>query len=533
MKGRFSFSNQILVIMALVLLFSTFLYSKGKKDFVLPPLDSKKTFIIGYLEGEDTPLLDPFVANDELSLLILEGLYEGLYRIDGKTGDPILAIAQKVDVSNDGLIWTFTLHNDALFSNYDPITAKTFIKSWLHLLESANQKTEKSYLVSLFDVVEGAKEYRQGTEKKDSIGIYEKSEYQIEIHLNNKAPYLPALLANVTFAAIHPDSFKNGIHPLITSGAYSLKEIDEEHVILEKNRYYRDAQLVKSDYIEILIKDEKGAIESYLDKSAQWILAYVPIQLLRNKEDLHLQQTYSTGFFYFSAKEGPYSDSRVRKAISLITPWDEIRANSGQPFPSKTLIPLTTSHTVEKTYIEGESEREALSLLSEAGYESFSSLPPLNIAVHRGAPIQETASQLAIIWATNLEIPIIVDTVPLSLYSRYPRENPYDLSYITWAGDFKDPFAFLPLFSSASTYNIANYSNVMYDNLLEKALKSNNEIERNGYIETAQDILLEDAIIFPIHSGFSLHVIDTSSVRGWYDNSINIHPLRDLERINL
>lgn len=518
------------ILCVLILPFSLSpLISKGNLEEPLSVLDKENIFTIVYPQGDDSPLLDPFVANDELSLLILEGIYEGLFRVDNETGEAVKAIAEKVDMSSDGLIWTFYIKKSAKFSNGDSIKAKHFLISWLHLLESASPIAQKSYLVSLFDVVKGAKDYRLGNGKKEDVGIYEKSEYVVEVQLNNRAPYLPSLLTNVVFAAIHPDSFKNGKQSLTTSGAYTLQESSQNKILLAKNRYYHDSSSVKSDYIQILIKDELGAIESYLNKEAQWLLSYVPPQLLREKKDLHISQTYATGFFYFSAKSGPYSDSRVRKAISLITPWDEIRANSGQLFPSNTLIPMTTWADKKNS---NDTTIQALSFLKEAGYSSFSSLPPLSMAIHRGAPIQETASHLATFWANTLLIPVIVDTVPLSLYTRYPRENPYDVSYITWVADFNDPFAFLPLFSSSSSYNIANYSNIEYDYLLEEALKSSDEVERKLYIEQAQNILLEDAIIFPIHSGFSLHIIDSSQVRGWYDNSINIHPLRSLERIN-
>jgi len=244
-----------------------------------------------------------------------------------------------------------------------------------------------------------------------------------------------------------------------------------------------------------------------------------------------LSKIYATGFFYFSAKDGPYSDARVRKAISLITPWDEIRDNSGQLFPTHTLIPTSHQRIETPDKVTPLTQEEAKKLLNMAGFSSFSDLPPLSMAIHRGAPIQETALNLALSWSNSLKIPVIVDTVPLSLYTRYPRENPYDVSYITWVADFNDPFAFLPLFSSSSSYNIANYSNNEYDNLLESAVRSSNEEERKKAIESAEEMLLEEAIIFPIHSGFSLHIVDSSRVKGWHDNTINIHPLRSLELI--
>lgn len=531
MRKQFHFFTVITSLLFILCFSPTQIISKGAREDQSVSLHENKRLVIVYPQGEDTLLLDPYVASDELSLLILEGLYEGLYRVEHETGNAIPAIAKKVVVSNDGLKWTFHLDSSATFSNEDAITAKVFVDSWLHLLESSSPQAQKSYLVSLFDVIKGAKEYRLGNGNKKDVGIYETSKYTLEILLNNKAPYLPSLLTNVTFAAIHPDSYKQKKHTFISSGAYTLKEMHDDNIILEKNPKYREASFVKNDYVEILIRNDQQAIEAYLNKEAHWLFSYVPPQFLRTRKDLHLSKIYATGFFYFSASTGPYSDSRVRKAISLITPWDDIRNNSGQLFVTNTLIPTSESITGKRDYIISYAQDEAKRLLNMAGYNSFSELPPLHMAIHRGAPIQETAMNLAQSWSNSLKIPVIVDTVPLSLYTRYPRENPYDVSYITWVADFKDPFAFLPLFSSSSSYNIANYSNATYDDLLEKAVKSSNEEERKNAIEEAQKMLLEEAIIFPIHSGFSLHIIDSTRVKGWYDNSINIHPLRSLEVI--
>ena len=521
----------VATLLMMVFFSSSLLYSKGISEEEIYILDRDKTFVIVYPKGEDEPLIDPFVASDELSLLILEGLFEGLYRVEHETGNAVQAIAEHVEVSEDGLTWTFDIYNDATFSNGDPITAKVFVDSWLHLLESSSPRAQKSYLVSLFDVIKGAKEYRTGDGKRSDVGIHEKSKFTLEVLLNNKAPYLSSLLTNVTFAAIHPDTYKQRNQNLIFSGAYTLSNLSKEEILLEKNTNYREASSVNNDYVEILIRDDLEAIESYLNKEAHWLLSYVPPQLLRTRSDLHLSKIYATGFFYFSAKDGPYSDARVRKAISLITPWDEIRNNSGQLFPSATLIPSSGSILKKTKVVTTDSQEEAKRLLNLAGFSSFNDLPPLNMAIHRGAPIQETAMSLALSWSNTLTIPVIVDTVPLSLYTRYPRENPYDVSYITWVADFNDPFAFLPLFGSSSSYNIANYSNKEYDTLLEKAVNSNNEEERKIAIEAAEATLLEEAIIFPIHSGFSIHIVDSEVVKGWYDNTINIHPLRSLELI--
>ena len=513
--------RRILPIMLLLFVFLVPLTSKGKSESIEIP----HKFSIIYPEGEDEILLDPFSAADEMSLMVLEGLYEGLFRFDEETGNPVNGYAREVTVSDDALTYTFTLREGSTFSNQDPITSQTFVDSWLHLLEVSGPGSQKSSLVSLFDVVSGARNYRLYGTNRERVGITASSPYELTITLDSPAPYLTNLLATTPFSAVHLDQF-NGSGQIISSGAFTLVSSSQESVLLRKNDHYYDKDEVGTEYIEILRLSQEESVQSYNERGGEWYNVYIPLDQLRNRDDLSIDPIYSTGFYYFSRDEGPYSDPKVRKALSMITPWNTLRETSGQPFPSSSLIPFSRHGGEEE---QGTIE-DATSLIREAGYE-IASLPPLTIAIHRGSTLAESARLIAEHYSEVLGITVIIDTVPLSLYTRYPNANPYDLSYITWVADFHDPIVFLNLFYSKSAYNIANYRSNAYDELLEGALFADDPVEREVFLDAAHRFILSDAVAFPLYTGFSLNVVDSERVRGWYPNDLNIHPLRALREI--
>ncbi len=517
--------RRVLSLLGLTLLVLP-LFAGGVKEPVLPQIitDPDTTFSIVYPESKDDLLLDPFSATDEISLMVLEGLYEGLFRFDEETGNPVPAYVEAMNIGEDGLTYSFTLEKGVVFSNGDPITAQTFVDSWTHLLEESGIGSQKSSLVSLFDVVKGARTYRLNGTGKGALGFTATSDTDLIITLDSPAPYLPSLLATIPFSAVHPSAYTpQGERGIVSSGAFTLLSNTPEQTILKRNREYHDADEVMSEFISFMRLNEEESIEAYTAEDAQWFNAYIPVGTLRSMKDLHIDPIYSTGFYYFSGSSGPYAHSLVRKALSLITPWDTIRETGGQVFPSSSLIPFSRHGGSE----ESGSIEEAISLIKEAGYAP-EELPPFTIAIHRGSNLAESAELIARTYSEALGITVIIDTVPLSLYTRYPAANPYDLSYITWVADFHDPMAFLTLFYGKSSYNIANYRNDEYDALIEGALFTGGESERDFYLDAAHRFLLADSVAFPLYTGFSLNVVDSEKVIGWYENDLNIHPLRSL-----
>lgn len=504
-------------------------YGAGARELESPPirdsLDLNKTFTIALLESPEELHLDPFEATDATSLLILNGLFEGLYTHDPQTGEPVAALTERTQVSEDGLRWVFTIREDARFSNGEPITAHIFVDSWRHLLQQAREGEASGYLSSLMENIVGVREFREGKASADAVGVVALDDQRLSITLKNRTPYLPALLCMPALSAVHPTVREDTSTKFVTSGPYQISKRTDDQIILEKQPWYYDYDAVVSDFIQISYLSEKALIDAYQDRKVHWTPSYIPLDSLHNKEDLHIYPEFSTSFYYFSASDGPYADPKVRKALGLLIPWDELREASGQVFPTAHLIPNYQRSFTSHEHDQQQALQESYTLLSEAGYPYGSGLPPLSLAIHRGSQVQHLSERIADMLSRSLGITVIVDTVPLSMYTRYPHLSPYDAAFMTWIGDFLDPIAFLHLFSSTG-YNVTNTQDKTFDELLRKTMESPEERER--YITEAEQHLLSSYSVFPMYHGITTHVILSDTVIGWYDNVLNIHPLKHL-----
>src|SRR5665648_1155017 len=71
--------------------------------------------------ASEPPSLDPNLATDTTSSLVINNIFEGLVRLDAN-GDAVPGVAESWEESEDGLTYTFTLRGDATWTNGDPVT---------------------------------------------------------------------------------------------------------------------------------------------------------------------------------------------------------------------------------------------------------------------------------------------------------------------------------------------------------------------------------------------------------------------------
>ena len=101
-----------------------------------------------------------------------------------------------------------------------------------------------------------------------------------------------------------------------------------------------------------------------------------------------------------------------------------------------------------------------------------------------------------------------------------------DLFAYSWIGDFADPLAFLELFRSDSSLNVANYNSTEFDELLHKASVAGNSVDHYKLLSQAETLLLDDCVVIPVYHPVSLHIIDTEIIGGWQPNAMDLHPFK-------
>ncbi|MFP4067562.1 MAG: ABC transporter substrate-binding protein, partial [Spirochaetaceae bacterium] len=132
--------------------------------------DTESEFVTAYLHSEIQ--FDPLESFTSTEAQIYTALYEGLVSYHPLTLDPVPGVAERWESSPDGLTYRFYLRQDARYSNGDAVLAEHFRDTWLELLDPRND----SAYSFLFDIIEGAEEYRTGEETDpDTVGIYVES----------------------------------------------------------------------------------------------------------------------------------------------------------------------------------------------------------------------------------------------------------------------------------------------------------------------------------------------------------------------
>ena len=118
--------------------------------------------------GSEPETLDPHKMTGVPEHTLALALFEGLTTHDPKTLAPLPGVAEKWEVSDDGLTYTFHLRKNAKWSNGDPVTAADFTYSWERALSPS---TASEYAYQLFAIV-NAREYSEGKLKDFSkVGV--------------------------------------------------------------------------------------------------------------------------------------------------------------------------------------------------------------------------------------------------------------------------------------------------------------------------------------------------------------------------
>ena len=149
--------------------------------------------------GHDLADLDPHLATLASDYNVLSALLEGLVAEDPVDLHPVPGVAERWDVSPDGLTYTFTLRAEAKWSNGDPVTAQDFIASWRRMLTPSLGATNASLLY----VIQGAEAFNKGTAGFDQVGLVAPDAHTLRVTLEHPTPYFLSLLNHTAWFPVH------------------------------------------------------------------------------------------------------------------------------------------------------------------------------------------------------------------------------------------------------------------------------------------------------------------------------------------
>jgi peptide/nickel transport system substrate-binding protein/oligopeptide transport system substrate-binding protein len=478
--------------------------------------------VVFFSEGVELDFRKSYLASEAQAFT---ALYEGLFSYHPFTMEPIPATASKWELSEDKKTWTFTIREEAKYWNGDAVRSEDFRAAWLSLLSPGKE----SPYSSLFDIIIGARDYRTGVvTNSNKVGIETPDSRTLVVRLNAPASFFPAMLCHHSFSPIHPSMLNKedwSAAPPVSNGPFYITGWQENAIIMEKNPHYWDVSRVALNKLTYRYTEDRDVCTAYWNSGeARWVSGDINIDMLTDRSGIIVNALFATHYYFIRSAKAPWNDHRVRRALSISLPWEELR--TGFQLPAKTLIYRLPGYPEVKGFEEPDVEG-AKRLLADAGYPGGKGLPELVIRLTPSAEAARIGGLMAATWMQELGLTVKIDIVPFGQYFRSLKGNDYEVGYSTWIGDFADPYTFLQMWRQDSNLNDAGFNDADYEALIDKSMTEDGE-KRWETLAEAEKLLLDRGTVLPISFSSALNMVDMNELDGWFPNALDIHPFKYL-----
>lgn len=486
--------------------------------------------------GPNPETLDPALnsAVDGANTIIT--IFEPLLLID-ENNDVIPGQAESYDVSEDGLTWTFHMRDGLKWSDGSDLTAKDFEYSFKRM---ADPNTAAPYaatavgMIAGFDEAQGNPDPETGEPttdpNPDALQVVASEDGKtLTVTLSYPCSYFDKLAA---FAALSPvqeatveangDGWCTSPDTFVCNGPYMITDwTPSERIVLSKNPNYVggwDSSKIVSDNITLLLLEDSSASYAAYNSGEAQLVKDVPtdeIPSLTKAEDggdFYVDSILGTYYISLNDQREPFTDVRVRKALSLAIDRDYV-ANvimQGTYSPAYNMVGPGIVDAEEGTmfidnanggepYIGEDYEadlEEAKSLLAEAGYPNGEGFPTITYSANDAGYHIPVAEYLQQAWG-ELGITMNIDKVDWASFLPLRRAGDYDISRNGWVMDYNDASNMLELFTTGNGNNDGKYSNPEFDAAIE-ASKVADKTVHYEQLHKAEDILMEDMGCIPV-----------------------------------
>jgi oligopeptide transport system substrate-binding protein len=504
-----------------------------------------KTLLLG--NGAEPQDLDPNTCTLYTDCNVLMALFEGLTCIDEKTSEAVPGVAERWDVSPDGLVYTFHLRADAKWSNGDPVTADDFVYSF-HRILSPGLASVYSYMLYFIKNAEAFNNRK--ISDFDLVGAKALNARTLQVTLDHPCPFLPAVAAHQSWFPVHRATIekfgrmdqRNTLwtrpENFVGDGPFMMKEWSPNaRILVVKNPGYWDAAHNHLNAVVFFPTDDIATDESNFRADqvhATYELLPDRIEHYRHEapQFLRIDPFIETEYLQFNVTKPPLNDPRVRsalaRAIDRAAITRDVLHDSCQP--AGALTPTDTAGYTPEARIPSDFDA-ARQLLAAAGYPGGKNFPVLEMQTKNDNIWRAVAEAIQEMWKRELGIHVEIVSLEQKTWMANSQTMNYEITFYRWIGDYDDPSTFLYLFKSDSGQNDTGWASADYDRLNQEANHAADPVERYALLQKAEALLLDAAPIAPVYYGTRTYLIKPC-VKGWVPALLGYHryQLIDLEK---
>jgi oligopeptide transport system substrate-binding protein len=455
-----------------------------------------------------------------------------------ENGEMIATGAERWEISEDGLVYTFFLRPQARWSNGDAVTAADFVYSFRRLVDPGTAAFNAQQLID----VENAEQIIAGKIPPQELGIEAIAEHELQIRLRQPVPYFLGLLTHPSAYPVHRESVE--LHGdamtragnFVGNGAYVLtRRVPGSLIELTRNEYYRDNANTYFDVVRYHVVTEDMAELARYRSGELDITATVPpdaFAKMREERPNELRVAPYLGIYYygFNLSKPPFRDNpKLRQALSVAIDREALveKVIGRGEKPAYSWVPDGVIDYEPRTFSFAGVSREkrhdtARRLYRDAGYGTDN---PLSVELRYNTNELHARIALAIqgMWREVLgfEATLVNEEFQVLLANMRQAEIT-QVFKSAWLGDYNDASTFLNVFKSDSSQNMVGYSDEEYDSLLQRAAEQTDPQRRQLYLEEAERVVLSHHPVIPIYFYVSKHMINPR-IQGWGDNVLDYH----------
>jgi ABC-type transport system substrate-binding protein len=484
------------------------------------PSGEQTLTLAGSAQGPLT--LDPALLRDVESSFLARQIFRGLVSLDDAL-QPQPELAERIEISADGLRYTFSLRSNAVFHDGSPITAQAVADSLNRACDPALDSAGVGLPAETYlsDIAGAEDRLRGAAPSIAGIGVLDVSTLQLTL-AHPSADFLyklagaPAEVVDVRSARganwwRHP----NGSGPF-TLDAYTP---GDTMVLRGFEQFYRGAPALRQ--VRILGGDDAAQpLNLYEANDIDYTETpfYSIDRVLTPSDPLHaelvVEPQLSTTFLLMNPNIAPFTDRNLRLAIEHA--FDRAKeAHVGYEDRVQLAAGLTPPGIGARDW---PAELPAYDLAAARQALDAASARDVRPVIYE--PGAATAATIKAVLERDLGLEIDAVDVPWEQFSGLLTSRKLPALVLTWVADYPDPENFVgALFDSQSPDNYIGYSNPEVDTLLAQAQGELNADARDALYLQAQQLIINDGVLLPLY-----HDVSYTLIKPWV-HGLTITPI--------
>ena len=496
-------------------------------SIVSPVNENASLHTLKLTASADIPTMDIIAATDLVSFTAMNNAFEGLYTLD-LSGRVVPASAKNMpEVSADGRVYTFTIRDDAAWSNGEPVTSADYVYAWRKMVDPA-MAAGYSYMYD--GLIQNATEILAGEMDPTELAVEATSEKVLKVTLAQPAPYFLDLLSmpfffpqNQAYVEEQGDAYGSSSDTLIYNGPFIMTDWHQAKggswTFTKNDAYWGKKEIALDQIIVQVMKETATAINLYeADELDYAALSGEYVAANKENEDYHSQMNTTSNFIEMNQKVPALANENIREALTksldTATYTENVLKNGSVPIYGYVPKGLAANPVTDADFREDAGDLTSYNLeeaqtawemgLSELGVET--------ISLELMTTDSEDSKKFAEFFQSQLQgnlsgLTITIRQVPFNVKQDSLRNGSFQLGTANWIADFADPVNYVERFHS--DINRGNYAFEDVDTLIEtaKATYDDEEARWDLLVEAEQVAIGEHYVQLPTYQAAGAYLL--------------------------